>query len=95
MWGGNGLNIYFGGSGSDTFAALQRTIPAIKSEIDIINDFEDGVDYIGSGFTLGQTSWLQQGGDLLVTANSGTYLSKVLIKNFSAANFSNADIKLV
>jgi RTX calcium-binding nonapeptide repeat (4 copies)/Lamin Tail Domain len=95
LWGGNGLNIYFGGSGSDTFAALQRTTPAIKPEIDVINDFQDGIDYVGSGFTLAQTSWLQQGNDLLVTANSGTYLSKALIKNFSAANFSNADIKLV
>jgi hypothetical protein len=95
MTGNSGFNIYFGGTGADVFIALQRTTPAIKPEIDIIEDFQDGVDYLGSGFSFVQTSWSQKGGDLLVTTNSGTYLSKVLIKNFSATNFSSADIKLV
>lgn len=89
-----GLNSYFGGTGADTFIALQRTAPTIKPEIDIINDFQDGLDYVGSGFTIAQSSWLQQGSNLLVTASSGSYTSKVLIKNFSAADFSSADIKL-
>ncbi len=95
IWGGSGLNTYFGGTGSDTFVALQRTTPAIKPEVDIINDFEDGVDYLGSGFTLSQITWQQQGNDLLVIGNSGSYASNALIKNFSADNFSSADIRLV
>ena len=94
--GGTGTDNLFGGLGSDTFV-----IQAVGNGLDIVNDFQNGVDFIGlstahsGGLNFGSltfTSFGTSGASTSIRAG-GTEIMRLI--NVAPALINNADFQII